>query len=308
MAYARHLLDRILDPNTVFHCLTAYVNATGDYNLVDRFDSQPFAPTFNAATMSIDVFSDPARKFRRLSFTLLELFPTVPISDIMADFANQHISHAYIFPIGKNGGDIAPFYLAALKLLPPIPAAQLVFWKRAAYAATDTMLIGRKAIWDQLWVSEFSPLFSFHPVLFNLMTIYKGPIPLFLQTVQGYLSSVLGPTVLHTLYNEIVLIDWHILPSMPRFLTLWHRIMKESAAVYLPSIENTVHPNTTRIKTKAQTGELIRHSDKFLCLLLLLFHQSYREQLTLILREEPTPGFLADLFSRYELLSCKVHN
>lgn len=303
MSHVRQLLDRILDPDTVLRCLTAYVQATGDYTLVDRFDSQPFSPTFNAATMSIDVFSDPGRKFRRLSFTLLELFPLVPISEVMADFANQHISHGHIFPTGKN--DIAPFYLAALKLLPPVPAAQLVFWKRAAYASTDTMLTGRKAIWDQLWITEFSALFSFHPVLFNLMTIYKGPIPLFLQTVQGYLSSVLGPTVLHTIYNDIVLMDWNILPSMPRFLTLWHRIMKESAAVYLPSIEGHLHPNTSRIKTKAQTGELIRHSDKFLCLLLLLFHQSYRDQLTQILHDEPTPGFLADLFARYELLSCR---
>lgn len=301
MSYTKHLLDRILDSGTVFRCLSAYVNATGDYNLVDRFDSQHFSPTFNAATMSIDVFSDPARKFRRLSFTLLELFPAVSVCEIMADFANQHITHGYIFPAGKN--DIAPFYLAALKLLPPVPAAQLVFWKRAAYAATDTMLTGRKAIWDQLWNTEFSALFSFHPVLFNLMTIYKGPIPLFLQTVQGYLSSVLGPNVLHILYNDIVLMDWHILPSMPRFLTLWHRIMKESAAVYLPSIEGHLQPNTTRIRTKTHTGEQIRHSDKFLCLLLLLFHQPYREQLTQILREEPTPGFLADLFARYKVLA-----
>lgn len=301
---ARSVFDRLFYPSNVETGLTNYTISTGDYNLVDRMDAVPFAPTFNAATSTIDIFHHP--KGRRMSFRLVDLFPESPIGTILADFADAEITHGHIFN-EKGRRDLSIFYLEALKLLPPTIAGQIVFWKRAAYAADETMLPGRRQIWDQLWASEFSHLFTFHPAVFATMTLYKGPIPLFLQMVHAWMAVELGSKALSTIYADIVCKEWSITPSTPRFLALWHRIMKESAVVYLPSADAMTENSLSSVLKTSHVGKppSIYNSDKLLCLLLLLFHEPYRAQLASIQVEESPPALLADLFSKYPQLQPK---
>jgi hypothetical protein len=296
---ARNIFERLFEPLVVETGLRAYAISTGDYNLVDRMDTVPFAPTFNAATSTIDIFHCP--KSRRLSFRLVDLFPEIQIGAILSNFADADITHGHIFT-EKNQRDLSIFYLKALLLLPPNIAAQIVFWKRAAFAAEESMQPGRRHVWDMLWHQEFAALYCFHPAVFASLTLYKGPIPFFLQQVHAWMAVEIGPKALHCIYTEIVCRDWIITPASPRFLALWHRIMKESAVVYLPADEQTTQ-SLSALKT-AYVGSVpyLRNSDKLLCLLLLLFHDTYRSLLARLLVEESQPPILADLFSRFPIL------
>ena len=301
---ARNVVERLFDPVIIENGLRNYTLTTGDYNLVDRMDMVPFAPTFNAATSTVDVFCDP--KSRRISFRIVDLFPDCEIGAILADFSTTGITHGYVFHDYSKAQRIFLFYLQALKLLPPNIAAQIVFWKRAAYAAEENMLAGRKQVWDDLWHNDFAAIFCFHPALFATMTLYKGPIPLFLQTVHAWLAIELGPKAIETIYSDIVCRDWTISPSTPRFLSLWHRIMKESAVVYLPSKDDQTLNHTSKLKSShVGIAPSLQNSDKLLCLLLLLFHDTYRTALAAIQFEEAQPAILADLFGRYPLLQPK---
>lgn len=299
---ARNVVERLFDPVNIENGLRNYTLSTGDYNLVDRMDMVSFAPTFNAATSTIDVFGE--NKSRRISFRIVDLFPECQIGAILSDFANVGITHGHVFHDQSKAQRIFLFYLQALKLLPPHIAAQIVFWKRAAYAAEENMLAGRKQVWDELWHNEFAFMFCFHPAIFKTMTLYKGPIPLFLQTVHAWLAIELGPKAIGTIYSDIVCRDWTISPSTPRFLSLWHRIMKESAVVYLPSQDDQNHMSKLK-SSHVGIAPSLQNSDKLLCLLLLLFHDSYRTALAAIQLEEAQPAILADLFGRYPLLQPK---
>lgn len=299
---ARNVFDRLFDSTNVETGLVNYTMSTGDYNLVDRMDGAAFAPTFNAATSTIDVF--PSATARRISFRLVDLFPDSQIGTVLADFADAGIAHGHIF-VERIPRDLSVFYLKALKLLPPNISAQIVFWKRAAYAAEETMLPGRRQLWDLLWHHEFAPWYSFHPALFASISRYKGPIPLFLQSVHAFCCMNLGPKAMASIFAEIVCREWTINASTPRFLFLWHRIMKETAVVYISSEQDSTKASVLKSSTVGDPPSVL-NTDKLLCLLLLLFHETYRNQLARILAEESRPAILADLFNRFPILEPKI--
>jgi len=280
--------EQLFNETAIAHCLGRYIRETGDYGLVDRFDQNPFQPTYNASSMTVDIF--PNRNLRTLAFSLAEILDKFPLSVVLADFAMANITHGHVFPQPKLGGGLLPFYRQALLLLPPAHASQLLFWKRSAYAATEQMLPDRPRVWTDLWLSDFRYSCTFHPAIFLNMTNYKGPIPLFLQTVYAHLLGTIGGLAFHLCYDQIIAQPWHFSPGQKRFLDLWHVVMKETAIVYLPT--------ASELATVVEHPFYMLNTDKLLCILLLLFNRAYRTRLDLILTSEPAPTFLASLFTR----------
>ena len=284
----KYLGEQLFNEVCIENCLSRYIRETSDYGLVDRFDQFPFQPTYNASSMTVDIFPNP--HLRTLSFSLAEILDKYPLSVVLADFAIANIHHGHVFPQPKLGGGLLPYYRQALKLLPPMHATQLMFWKRSAFAATENMLPDRPRVWTDLWQAEFRYSCTFHPAIFFNITSYKGPIPLFLQTVYAHLLGTIGGHAFHLCYDQIIAQPWQISPGQKRFLDLWHVVMKETAVVYLPT--------SSDLATVVEHPFYMLNTDKLLCILLLLFNRSYRTRLDLILLSEPAPAFLATLFTR----------
>ena len=77
--------------------------------------------------------------------------------------------------------------------------------------------------------------------------------------------------------------------------------MQESAIAYLPMPTTNVNEYSI-IDFNKKIKVFICNSDKFLCLLLILFCKKYREKIDQILLHEPVAPILAEVFTRFPQL------
>jgi hypothetical protein len=274
----------------------SYVTETGDYNLADRFDTTDFQPTFNGAQNTVDVFGC-------LSLPLSVLVPNTSLATILSSFNSNGIVHGHVFQTRCEGTALLVYYNAALKLIPFDDAGFLINWKRTAFLARDKMKPGRIQIWNELWQQIYGPALSYHPAIFLCMNSYKGPVPFFLQQVSHFLATALPPNSTDLIYHQIVCQPWNLKSTYaPEFIALWHLVMKETAVAYLPKKEKTVTADVSTIKFNNLPPLAIANVDKFLCLLLILFNQSYRAKLDAALAREPLSPILVSIFTRFPQL------
>ena len=305
------LRSELITPIHATAAVQEYIKKTGNYNVTDWLDTHAFNPLFDAAQNAIAIFSGGTQ---RLELSLTTLFPTYPLADILIEFTEANISHG--LPVFSEAEQsrfvIDAYYEAALNELPDEYRSKLLFWKNVMTDTEQTILSGRKNMWNRLWKHRFQICYSYHPALFQTMVAYQGPIGLFLQQVHAEMLVHCGPKAMSDIYDAVICHNWTLSVSKnPRFLKLWNQIVGESACVYLN--RKTVKKGTsnsssneildaTAINMHNRSPSILRNPDKLLCFLLLLFHVPYRQKLAQILLEEPWPGFLANVKALYPKL------
>jgi len=291
----KKILENLFLAEIVKKNLDIYINKTGNYNLLDHFDEHEFVPTFNRATTSISVFS-------LLNIKLVDLIEDNLLSDVLEELEKEQIGHNNTICIRFADEKILVYYQEALKLFPKDYIFTLMSWKRTAEYAQMKMLPGRKNIWNNLWKNSLQYDYSYHPSIFLGMTRYKGPLVSFLQRVQNYLMKYLPNGSIEVLYKECICQPWSLKFScFSLFISLWHQVMQESAIAYLPMPTTNVNEYSI-IDFNKKIKVFICNSDKFLCLLLILFCKKYREKIDQILLHEPVAPILAEVFTRFPQL------
>lgn len=282
------IVDRIFDHQVFTHAVSNYSSDPNELvGLLDRMDITPLNPTYNIQTNSIDIFNSPG--FRRLGLDIAQMLPNNSVADIQLEFHAMNIKHGHVFNTNKTDH---VFYSTILDFLPIDHADKMVSWKRCGMGALDRALPGRKTIWDDLWKSNYRYHTSIHPLFFAIQTNYKGPIPLFVQTAYAFLFGQLGGPAIDVFIDQFVNTPW-VLPHV-KFKRLWHQIMLQSAVAYLP-------PPTQPLQSYSQIdNQWLQLDDKLMLLLLLLFHNAYRDRLNHL--NEPLPVFLLAIFTRFPLL------
>lgn len=291
----KKIIENLFLPENVKKNLSMYINKTGNYNLLDHFDEHEFLPIFNRATTSISVFS-------LFNIKLDDLIEDYLLSDVLEEFEREQIGHNHKITIKHVDEKILVYYQEALNFFPKDYVFSLMSWKRTAEYAQSRMLPSRKNIWNNLWKNSLQFDFSYHPAIFLGMTRYKGPIVPFLQRVQKYLMVNLPNGSIEVLYNNCVCQTWTLkFSSFSLFISLWHQVMQESAIAYLPKPVTNINEYSI-IDFKKNIKVYICNSDKFICLLLILFCNKYREKIDQILLHEPVAPILAEVFTRFPQL------
>ena len=287
----------LFDPVHVSDAVSRYMLKSNDYSLLDRFDSTEFKPTLHMATLTISVFSNPLAP--ELTFKLQDLIGNHSLADVLNMFEKKQISNHYIFPTqSATSGELAVYYLAAIEHFPASHIGVLASWKRST---KDSMQFGRERVWDILWHNNLKFQNAYHPAIFLAMNRYKGPMSIFLQQVTSFVITHMKPNTLHAMYDNTVCTSWKLKHTFtPQFIALWHQVMLDSAMVYLP--KDTKNLSMSSISYQTNLILFMCNSDKFVCLLLILFNKSYRSRLNTILKHEPMPPILADILTRFPLL------
>lgn len=290
----------LLNADVVRKAVKRYLNQTNDYALFDRFDSSLFSPTFNAASNNIDCFGNGSNKPFSIPLNDLIADSSWSLSSLLEEFSKKGMGHGYRFPLHEIGTEITIFYLEALQHFPDSFINTLISWKRTGSMNDTTMLPGRKRIWDEIWrIYKFK--FAYHPSIFLAMTQYQGPIPIFLQQVVDFILKNFSSDSLEVFFDQFIDCPWIFKTTYSHgFITLWHQIMKETTAVYLPKLSDSDSESSySTISYDNNRLCYISNSNKLLCTLLLLFNRDYREKLDCIILQEPVPPILMAIFTRF---------
>lgn len=289
-------MRNLLDATVVKNAVDRYMYRTNDYNIFLRLDTTLFTPTFNAATNTIDVFK---QNEQAITFTLEEVTECQSVGEVLQNFYKIGICHNFCFQM--IGCDYLAYYFAALKHFPLPYIDNLISFNRTAPVSP------RRKIWNDLWKMEYKSILAFHPAIFLAMNRYKGPIPTFLQEVTSFMHTTMPHGILHDIYINFICQEWKMpAPFSPRFISLWHQVMTETSVAYLPmkkhvKIDDTVYSS---IRFSKQIICYMCNSDKYLCLLLVLFNKPYRQKLNEILVHEPLAPVLANIFAQYQSLNA----
>ena len=292
--------QKLIDPPTVQEAIDRYMLRSNDYNIIERFETSEFMPTFHAATNTIVVFEKKNQP--NIFFKIKDLIPGYSLPDVLNSFEKKQMYNNHVFRIQTSTQcELAVYYMAAIKYFPASHIGLLIGWKRSL---KDESALNRHLIWDLLWQKHLKFYFAYPPSLFLVMNRYKGPIPKFLQQVIQFINLNLPANALDYIFSQIICKDWKIKYSFtPLFIDLWHQVMMESAIVYLPKNDcNDKNPARSSLRFQNSQTLFMCNSDKFLCLLLILFNKPYRSQLNTILKHEPMTPIIADIFTTYPLL------
>lgn len=289
--------QRLFDPEYVSKAISRYMLKTSDYSLLDRFDSTEFKPTLHMASLAVTVFAAPNKP--DITFNLQDLIGQHNLADVLNLFERKQILNGHVFSAqSAQQSELAVYYTAAMEHFPSSHIGILVCWKRST---KESLFFDRGRVWDILWNNNLKFQNAYHPAIFLAMNQYKGPMCGFLQQVTSFVMTNMPPNTLHVMYDNIICKNWKLKSSFtPQFIALWHQVMLESAMVYLPKDTNNLAISS--ITYKPNLTLYMTNSDKFVCLLLILFNKPYRSRLNAILKHEPMPPILADILTRFPVL------
>lgn len=266
--------------------------------LLDRFDQSAFAPTFRANQHAVEIFHQHGQSSILISLTDLacDCTPT-DISAILlqVNIADGNLLVAFTNRQRRSAEDLHFYYVTLLDKMPADDIVRLISKKRRTVDLK--MLPDRVDRWKWLWSQKYIYDHSYHPLLFNLMTQFKGPIPHFLKQVHTHLVALISGKAIDRLVDEVNK-TWTLTSRHTEFFNLWHEIMKENACTYFKTNCNN-DERLTAITMQDSTTCYIWKGDKLLCFLLLLFNKPYRQKLYLkVLAIEEPPIFLSVIFTQ----------
>lgn len=243
------------------------------YTLLDHMDSTDLTPQLCIDSLSVRVFpSALARVHYMIPLTLLLKRPAGDIRNQLYDLAVRP-SH----PLPERAQpNLLPYYNALLKRLPDRCAVVA-----SQHTGGRPCLDRRNPIWQTLWDMDYKYHSHLPILLVGLMFPYGSAVALFIQHVyRDWLTALAGPGLTQRMDQllQLLTMEWRIDSDVHlAWYILWNRIMDHTASIYYPATgSNTAHFCAMQSQTITC---YMRITDRLLCVILLLYHRPYWQEL-----------------------------